>query len=166
MDTELLQAIGYQDGPVEVEVIMERIRDYLATKQGKERVRPPRQAAAGRIFDHDVYDELFQLNQTYDRTFVAPYLTPVKVPLVGKLWQRVRGLAHALVVFYVNRAAETQARINASAVRVLNGIVSGIDADQTPERVERLEKRVAELERQLKALEAKQQTAPGRQENG
>jgi polyhydroxyalkanoate synthesis regulator phasin len=69
-----------------------------------------------------------------------------------------------LVVFYVNRAAEAQTRFNTSVVRVLNGIVSGIDADQTPERVERLERRVAALEKQLKAL-ASSPTAADKQEN-
>ncbi len=165
MDAELLKAVEYKDGPVDIEVIMEQIRDYLARKHGRERVRPPQRAVAGRILDHDVYDELFQINHAYDQTFVAPYLTPVNIPLLGRLWQRVRGLAHALVVFYVNRAAEAQARINASVVRVLNGIVSSIDADQTPERVERLEKRVAELERQLKELAASRPAAPERLES-
>lgn len=164
MDSELLEAVKYDGGPVDIEVVMEQIRDYLAKKHGGTRVRPPTETSASRIFGQEIYDELFQANQVYDKTYVAPYLTPAKLPVLGGFWQRVRGQFHGLVVFYVNRAAETQARFNTSVVRVLNGIVSGIDADQTSERVERLEKRVAELEKQLKALSSGQISA-GKQEN-
>jgi hypothetical protein len=157
MEPELIESVRYEGGPVDIEVVMEQIRGYLAKKQGATRTRAPVETSASRILAPETYDDLHQANQTCDKLYVAPYLTPVRIPLVGALWQKLRGALHSIAVFYVNRLAEAQMRFNGHTVRVLNEIVRGIDLDETPDRVERLERRVAELERQL---QAQQVTAP------
>lgn len=153
MDSELIEAVGYDGGPVDIEIVMGRIRDYLAKQQGGARARSPMQAPAARILSQEAYDELYQANQTFDKLHVGPYLTPVNIPIVGALWQKLRAALHSVVIFYVNRLAEAQMRFNSHAVRVLNEIVRGIDADTTPDKMEQLERKVLELERRLAALE-------------
>lgn len=153
MDSELIEAVGYDGGPVDIEVVMNQIRDYLAKKQGGARARSPVQAPSSRILSQETYDEIYQANQTFDKLYVAPYLTPVNIPLLGALWQKLRGALHGIAVFYVNRLAEAQMRFNGHAVRVLNEIVRGIDADTTPDKLEQLERKVRELEARLAALE-------------
>ena len=153
MDPELIEAVGYDSGPVDIEVVMGQIRDYLAKKQGGARARSPGPVPSSRILAQETYDELYQANQTFDKLHVAPYLTPVNIPLLGVLWQKLRGGLHNIAIFYVNRLAEAQIRFNGHAVRVLDEIVSGIDANATPDRVEQLERKVRELEARLAALD-------------
>jgi hypothetical protein len=152
MEAELIESVPYEGGPVNIEVVMGQIRDYLANKHGDARMRLPVQVSSNRILDLETYDNLYQADQTYDKLYVTPYLTPVKIPLFGALWQKLRGALHSLVVFYVNRLAEVQMRFNDHTVRVLNGIVRGLDADQTPSRVTELERRVDALEKQIRTL--------------
>lgn len=151
MESELIESVPYEGGPVDIEIVMDQIRDYLAKKHGGTRVPSLIKTPSSRIFAPEMYDELYQANQTCDQLYVAPYLTPVKIPLLGALWQKLRGALHSVAIFYVNRLAEAQMRFNGHTVRMLNELVRGIDLDEMPDRVERLERRVAELERQLQA---------------
>ncbi len=43
-----------------------------------------------------------------------------RVPVLGGLWQRVRGQVHALVLFYVNRLASHDAQLNNHLISALN----------------------------------------------
>lgn len=153
MDSELMEAVQYEGGPVDIEVVMGKIRDYLASKQGGTRAYSPMPRPTSRILAPETYDELYQADQTFDKLYVAPYLTPVNVPIVGAFWQRLRGALHSIAVFYVNRLAEAQMRFNGHATRVLDEIVRGMSADTTPDKVEQLERRVRELEARLTLLE-------------
>jgi hypothetical protein len=159
MESELVESVPYEGGPVDVEVVMDQIRDYLAKKHGGTRARSPVETSSSRIFAPETYDELYEANQTYDKLYVAPYLTPVKIPLFGALWQKLRGALHSLAIFYVNRLAEVQMRFNGHTVRVLNEIVRGLDGDQTPNRVTELERRVEVLEKHVRALAERTDTA-------
>jgi hypothetical protein len=149
MEPELIESVRYEGGPVDIEVVMEQIRGYLAKKQGATRTRASVETSASRILAPETYDDLYQANEAYDKLYVAPYLTPVRIPLVGALWQKLRGALHSIAVFYVNRLAEAQMRFNGHTVRVLNEIVRGLDADATPDKVVQLEQRVRALEAEL-----------------
>ena len=84
MDLELVESVRYEGGPVDIEVVMEQIREYLAKKQGGTRVRSPLQTLSSRFLAPETYDELDQANQTCDKLYVAPYLTPVRYPAGGR----------------------------------------------------------------------------------
>ena len=150
MNPDIVNAIEIDEQQVDVEAIMRQIRQHLAQTHGGPVVQPSEKPRAI-MLEREVYDELYEANQEFDKGHVTPYLTPTRIPLVGGLWQGFRARLHALVMFYVDRAVDAQGRFNSHTVRVLNGIVRGIDLDQTPDRVERLERRVAELEWQLQA---------------
>jgi hypothetical protein len=161
MDSELIETVQYEGGPVDIEVVMGQIRDYLAKKHGGTRARSPMQTASSRILAPETYDELYQANQTFDKLYIAPYLTPVNIPVLGALWQKLRGGLHSIAVFYVNRLAEAQMRFNGHTVRVLNEIVRGIDVDTTPDKLEQMERKVRELEARLVALEQRPAESDG-----
>ena len=154
MDLELVESVRYEGGPVDIEVVMEQIREYLAKKQGGyESAFAARDIYRAEFLRPKRTMSLHQANQTCDKLYVAPYLTPVKIPLFGALWQKLRGALHSIAVFYVNRLAEAQMRFNGHTVRVLNEIVRGLDADTTPDKVVQLEQQVRALEAELMAQE-------------
>ena len=147
MDSDTLATIRYDEEPIDIEVIMRQIREQLARQHGTQPTAP--RDMPGIAFDATLYDELYAANQTFDQLYVAPYLTPSRIPLIGGLWQRVRLALHGLVVFYANRLAEAQMRFNAHAIRVLNEIVRSVDSAEMPDKVARLERTVQELEQRL-----------------
>ncbi len=149
MNPEIVDAIEYDEKHVDIEAIMRQIRAYLAQERGTRaasRIDEPTSI----ILDREVYDELYAANQEFDKGQVTPYLTPTHIPVIGGIWQRVRSQLHSLVIYYVDRAADNQMSFNVHVVRVLNGIVRGIDTDQTPDRVTELERRVEMLEKQIR----------------
>jgi len=158
MNPDIVDAIEFDEKQVDIEAIMRQIRQYLAHKHG---TQPPMslEAPASSRLDRDVYDELYEANQEFDKGHVTSYLTPTHIPLIGGVWQWFRSRLHSLVMFYVDRAADAQIRFNTHVIRVLNGIVQGIDTDQTPDRVRDLERRVEVLEKQLHALGVCTETA-------
>jgi hypothetical protein len=80
-----------------------------------------------------------------------PPTTPVlavspatRVPLLGDLWQLVRGQFHELVLFYVNRAASHQTKVDNHIINTLNELTRIIQTQQ--EEIERLQDEVRALE--------------------
>lgn len=159
MESNIIDLIQYDETQPDIEDIMRQIRQHLAQKHGG-RISVPIESSESRLFESEVYDELFEANQVFDKTFVTPHLTAVRIPFLGLLWQRLRSQFHSLTIFYVNRAADAQIKFNAQVVHVLNGIIQGLDRDKTPERIEALAHRVENLERRLQALEAPADALP------
>lgn len=62
-----------------------------------------------------------------------PLLAPspaTRVPLLGRLWQAVRGQFHGLILFYVNRYASHEAQLDNHLVSVLNELTRTVAAQQ------------------------------------
>jgi len=53
-----------------------------------------------------------------------------RIPVLGRIWQLIRGGAHGLVLFYVNRAVTHQTEINRQLVSVLNRMTVAIETQQ------------------------------------
>jgi hypothetical protein len=78
---------------------------------------------------------------------VEPQLAPspaTRTPIFGRLWQRVRGEMHNLILFYVNKSVRDQNRVNASLISTLNEMTRVIQ-DQKAE-IEALRAEVRRLE--------------------
>jgi len=89
---------------------------------------------------------LRQLNQ-----MDPPPMTPVlaaspatRIPLLGNLWQLVRRQFHELVLFYVNRAASHETKVDTHIISTLNELTRVIQAQQ--EEIERLRDEVRAFE--------------------
>ena len=89
---------------------------------------------------------LRQVNQM-DPSPMAPMLAAspaTRIPLLGDLWQLVRKQFHELVLFYVNRAASHQTKVDNHIINTLNELTRVIQTQQ--EEIERLQNKVRALE--------------------
>jgi hypothetical protein len=113
---------------VPVEQLLEQIQRHLDARQGVP-VGSASASSHGDHFSETVYDSLDEASVVMESIRVHPTLTPPHLPLVGGLWQKVRGQAHALVVFYVNRLAGLQGVFNREVVAALAALVRDLDRD-------------------------------------
>ena len=103
----------------------------------------------GQPYDANLYFHLRVANEIYAQMETEPDLPPspaTRLPLIGKLWQRLRPALHVLVLIYVNRAAAQQVRVNRHLVSVLNKLTALTQEQQQALRV--LQAEVAELRRE------------------
>jgi hypothetical protein len=52
------------------------------------------------------------------------------MPVVGRIWQTIRGEMHNLVLFYVNRSVRDQSQLNVNLVSALNELTRVVQAQQ------------------------------------
>ena len=123
---------------VDAEVIMQEIRARLHARREEARARGlDWQAYAEGLypipldatFSHDLYEAVRHLSLEYDRVAVEMMLTENQLPIVGGLVQRVRAALHELVLFYVNRLAARQTRVNYQASRAMVMLVRELEAE-------------------------------------
>jgi len=84
-------------------------------------------------YDANLYHHLRLANELYAEADTEPALHPsplTRVPLFGRLWQRVRPSLHVLILFYVNRALAHQVTVNRHLVSVLNQLTIQVEAQQ------------------------------------
>ena len=95
-----------------------------------------------------LYHHLRQANRSYNQVETAPLLAPspaTRLPVLGRLWQLVRGQAHQLILFYVNRAATHQAGVNRHLVSAANELARLAQEQQ---------RTIAALQAEVEALRA------------
>jgi ABC-type polysaccharide/polyol phosphate export permease len=71
-----------------------------------------------------------------------------RIPVLGRLWQLIRGGAHTLVLFYVNRAVSHQTMTNNYLVSVLNRLTVVVEEQQ---------RTIAKLQAEVAALRERQE---------
>ncbi len=143
-----------------IEVLLERIQRHLDAKAGQAglatrgaSVRPN----TPKSFSPQVYERLEEAEAIQDSISVQPFLTPSHIPVIGRLWQKMRWSAHQLVVFYVNRLAGAQGTFNREIVGCLSILVDDLDrghrAESKPE-IASLRAEMQTLRAELAALKA------------
>ncbi len=108
------------------------------------------QPPSDRAYNANLYHHLRLANEMPPPA-TAPVLADspaTRTPLVGKLWQRIRGQVHELILFYVNRSVRDQTQLNNELISTLNELTRTVDAQQ------------AEIERLRAALNQQQQEQP------
>lgn len=101
-------------------------------------------------YDPNLYHHLRLANESYTQVETEAHLAPspaTRVPVLGKLWQMIRGSAHNLVIFYVNRAITHEVNINRHLVSVLNRLTAQSESQQRA--IIALQAEVEQLRRQL-----------------
>lgn len=97
-------------------------------------------------YDPNLYHHLRLANETYAQVATGAMLAPspaTRIPVLGRLWQLIRGEVHNLVLFYVNRAIAHQTDTNRHLVSVLNRLTA---LSQEQQRV------ILALQAEIKAL--------------
>lgn len=82
---------------------------------------------------------------------LTPDLAPspaTRVPLLGNLWQLIRRQFHDLVLFYVNRAASHETRVDNHLISTINELSRILQEQQ---------KEIARLKEQVRALEEEEE---------
>lgn len=80
-----------------------------------------------------LYHHLQRANDIYSQADTAPVLAPspaTRLPLLGRLWQLIRGETHNLILFYVNRSLAHQVSVNRHLVQTLNELTRQNEAQQ------------------------------------
>ena len=147
-------AFQIEGADIDAEAIMQEIRARLRARRDEARAQGldweahadglypvPSDAVLGR----DLYEAVRHLSLAHDKVNVEMVLTETQVPLIGRLVQRVRAALHELVLFYVNRLAARQARVNYQTSRAITLLVRDLEAE-----VRELRARVESLEHEQK----------------
>ena len=135
--------IEIQDPAIDPQAILAKIRARIAQRRaelGYENRTFPSFGAATYpgepqdvAYDADLYHYLRLVNENYADADTDALLAPspaTRVPVLGRLWQLIRGGAHNLVLFYVNRAVAHQTDVNRQLVSVLNRMTVVLEAQQ------------------------------------
>ena len=134
MDTEFPDDLIEIDDPeIDPAQIMAQIRERIQQRRLElgypQQEFPPFGAAAypgepeSGDFDQDLYYHLRKANDLYYQVGVESSLAPspvTRLPVLGRLWGRIRQEAHNLVLFYVGKLARQQLAINRHTVSTLN----------------------------------------------
>jgi hypothetical protein len=152
MPDSLLDKIEYDENAPDVRDIMRQVQEHVARQRGDTpRAGGHTSAPTGGMAR--IYEELAAAESDLYSGRVVMSVVPSHIPIAGWLLTRIRRSFHQLVVYYVDRLAQAQARFNThliAAVRVLSGVV---EHQGQLEQVVRLEARVRELEARLAVLE-------------
>lgn len=148
--------IAIADSEIDASAIMESIRSRITKRRaemGYDTTRFPTygqmtypEKPADIVYDPDLYHHLHLVNKLYADVETEPLLAgsaATRVPVLGKLWSLIRGNAHNLVLFYVNRGITHQVEVNRHLVNTLNLVV----ADN-----QRQERELVALRAELEAL--------------
>jgi hypothetical protein len=146
-----------RDPAIDSDEIVRRIRANIAQRIAKaqrlgvdfEKIYRGQPMLPNNSRDQTLQDVLVRLQTARNRSAVGLDLTPNKLPLVGKLVQKVRKALHDVAIFYVNKSAGSQLLFNQASVSAISQLIAATrqhEAELAALRAELDELRV-ELER-------------------
>jgi hypothetical protein len=149
-DVDSTAKFSIEGNDIDAEAIMQEIRMRIRARRAEARSRgldfeayadglyplPP-----DAVFSRDLYEAVRYVGLGYDKVGVEMALTETRLPLIGRLGHRLRAALHAVVLFYVNRLAARQVRVNEQVARTLTTLVHDLEAE-----IRDLRARLAELE--------------------
>lgn len=120
---------------INIEEIMQNIRrEILSRKATHTGEHLPMLNLTGKRFPPEFYEHLYQAGLTYNQIDVAAHVTPVNIPLIGALVQKLRGKLHELVLFYVNRLAANQIQVNTQLLQAVTLIAEEMETQDTTKK--------------------------------
>ena len=149
-DAEPTDSFTIEGSDIDAEAIMQEIRARIRARRAEARAQgldfqayadglyplPP-----DAVFGRDLYEAVRYVSLGYDKVGVEMALTETRLPLIGGLVHRLRAALHEVVLFYVNRLASRQVRVNEQMARTLTLLVHDLEAE-----VRDLRSRVTKLE--------------------
>lgn len=104
-------------GGVKIEDVMQEVRRTIMQRQLPGQVQLPE---AIKNLPTEYYEHLARAGLAQNKLEIDLLVTPSGAPLVGPLIDRLRVKVHELVMFYVNRFAANQARVNNHILQALS----------------------------------------------
>jgi hypothetical protein len=110
-----------EDQEINIEEIMQQIRGQILTqKTAVSGSQLPNINLDGKNLPPHFYEHLYQAALDYDQVQIQMNLTPIAIPIIGPLLQKIRQKLHELVLFYVNQVAANQIRVNTHLLHALS----------------------------------------------
>lgn len=166
-DTENKTTIEIETPGIDVEAIMEQIRENLRSRReeaeacGLDLDGLTEGEYRGR-FDRDLHRSLRRLSLSASRVGVSVSVSDEgTVPIISSLGRRLRRAFHQLVVFYVNKSAAHQDHHNRQVVRVVTQLVQALERESHLEQLKTLEDDVEALRGEVKRLTAQEEMDDG-----
>lgn len=125
---------------LDTEAIMREIRARIRARRAEAKARGLDFEAyadglypvpADALFSRDLYEAVRYVGLGWDKVGVEMALTESRLPLIGGLVRRLRAALHQLVLFYTNRLAARQVRVNEQTARALTVLVRDLEAEIT-----------------------------------
>ena len=149
-DVESIASFSIEGDEIDAEAIMKEIRTRIRARRAKAESQgldfeayadglyplPP-----NAVFSRDLYEAVRYVGLGYDKVGVEMALTETRLPLIGGLGHRLRAALHQVVLFYVNRLAARQVRVNEQMARTLTMLVHDLETE-----IRDLRARLAQLE--------------------
>jgi hypothetical protein len=117
--------------PINIEEIMQQIRREILESQallGKD--GQPLVSVEGETLPPEFYEHLYHAGMSYNQIGVKMLVTPVNIPLVGSIVEKLRIKVHQLVLFYVNQIADQQIEFNTHILQAVNTLAEHVEAQQ------------------------------------
>ena len=112
---------------VNIEHIMQSIREHVLAKKSAVSGREPMTKLRGKALPSEFYEHLYQASMGYDQIDVQLNLGPANVPVIGGILQTMRRKLHELVLFYVNQTAVKQINVNHHLLRAVSILAEEIE---------------------------------------
>ena len=156
---------------IDVEGLMERISQRVREKREEAMESQPEEIFGIPVkelatLEEDLVEDLTSLSQNpevwvnLELSEEPPKLIPVLngfwrmiLPLLNRFWGLIRRQAHELVIFYVNRLATQQSRINAHSAKLLLRLAGRLYEPSVDPEISRLRSEVDELKERIRVLE-------------
>lgn len=117
-----------EEEQVDIEAIMQEIRARILAQQAHlPHYQETLVNVSGKRFSPEFYEHLYQANLAHNQVGVDLQVTPVSLPLIGPLIERMRSKVHQLVLFYVNQVTAQQREVNAHLLRALSMLSEELD---------------------------------------
>lgn len=121
-----------EDREIDIEVIMQEIRARILAQQAQlPRYGETLVNVSGKRFSPEFYEHLYQANLAHNQVGVDLQVTPVSLPVIGPLLEKLRGKVHELVLFYVNQVTSQQREVNAHLLQALSMLAQELDEGAT-----------------------------------
>ncbi|MCO5184519.1 MAG: hypothetical protein M9928_18670 [Anaerolineae bacterium] len=115
---------------VEVEAIMQEIRTHiLESKASRTTSGDLIVPAGGERLPQAFYDHLYHAALVHDRLGVKLNVTPVRIPVFGRIIEWARTKVHQLVLFYVNQLAVQQTQYNYHILQAISLLAQEMEDD-------------------------------------
>lgn len=115
------QAAATPPEDVDIEEIMQQIRrQILAKKAALSPTGGLETPTGGKRLPPEFYEQLYQAGLAYDQIGVRLFVTPVKIPIFGRILVQLRAKLHELVLYYVNQLAAEQIKVNTHLLQSLS----------------------------------------------
>ena len=104
---------------VNIEAVMQEIRQQVLERKLPSQVNIP---IEGKHMPPEFYEHLYGASLVQSQLGVKAHVTKSTVPIIAGIIDRLRGMFHQLVIFYINQLAEQQAEVNGQILQALTAL--------------------------------------------